>query len=587
MSKTLPAADIVVVGFGWAGGIMATELAATGRKIVVLERGGAKATGADFVLPGNEDEIRYARRHELMQDVTRETITFRNNSAQRALPMRRLGSFLPGETVGGTGVHWGAATWRWLEWDHEARSRTVERYGAKFVPNDMLLQDWGVSYAQLEPYYDKFERAAGTSGKAGNLRGAKKAGGNPFEGPRRRDYPNPPLSFTQSTAMFDAATKELGYSPFPLPSSIASRPYTNPNGVAFGPCSYCGFCVSYGCEMNAKASPHFVLAPLVEKHANVELRTHARVLKVNLDSTGKKAVGVTYIDAQGRTFDQPAELVILCAYSFLNVHLMLLSGIGTPYDPVTGKGVVGRSYAYQAGGGAAVFLDEKTTINPFMASGGTVVAIDDLNGGNYDFAAAGFIGGAGLISGVPGGSPISFRPVPSGTPKWGSAWKAAAVKHYNHTTLIANQGAVMSYRQNYLDLDPNYRDPFGRPLLRMTFDFQPNEVRQMNRMADEAVRIGKAMGAARVDRMMSPIPYSIGPYQSTHNTGGAVMGVDPAASAVNHALQSWDVPNVFVVGASALPQNAGRNPTGPVGALAFRTAELIRTRYLQNPGALL
>jgi gluconate 2-dehydrogenase alpha chain len=76
------------------------------------------------------------------------------------------------------------------------------------------------------------------------------------------------------------------------------------------------------------------------------------------------------------------------------------------------------------------------------------------------------------------------------------------------------------------------------------------------------------------------------PYQSTHNIGGAVMGTDPKTSAVNRYLQAWDVANVFVVGASAFPQNASKNPTGPVGALAFWAAEAIRDKYLKSPGPL-
>ena len=76
------------------------------------------------------------------------------------------------------------------------------------------------------------------------------------------------------------------------------------------------------------------------------------------------------------------------------------------------------------------------------------------------------------------------------------------------------------------------------------------------------------------------------PYQSTHNTGGAIMGASPRDSVVNRYLQSWDVSNVFVVGASAFPHNSAYNPTGPVGALAYWVADAIRTRYRQRPGAL-
>ena len=153
-----------------------------------------------------------------MQNVSRETLTFRNTASETALPMRQLGSFLPGEGVGGAGVHWNGATWRWLPWDHEPLKLTLARYGRAAIPPDMNLQDWGISYDELEPYYEKFEFLCGVSGKAGNLRGEKIAGGNVFEGPRQREYPNPPMIQTQAGVLFEQAAKSLGYHPFPQPS---------------------------------------------------------------------------------------------------------------------------------------------------------------------------------------------------------------------------------------------------------------------------------------------------------------------------------------------------------------------------------
>ena len=585
MTTKLRSADIVIVGLGWTGGILAKELGDTGLSIVVLERGAPRDTNPDFMYPTVHDELRYAQRHELMQNVSRETLTFRNTASEAALPMRQLGSFLPGEGVGGAGVHWNGATWRWLPWDHEPLKLTLARYGNAAIPPDMNLQDWGVSYDELEPYYDKFEFLCGISGKAGNLRGEKIAGGNVFEGPRQREYPNPPMIQTQAGALFEKAAKSLGYHPFPQPSANASQPYVNPDGVAYGACHYCGYCERFGCEVNAKASPHFTVIPLAAKKSNVEMRTNARVLKVNLDAAKNRAESVTYIDASGREFEQPGGIVILAAYALGNVHLMLWSGIGRPYDPVTGEGVVGRNYAYQIGSGATVFFDERTWINPFMAAGALAMVIDDFNTGSFDHGKEGFIGGGGISTPSATGRPIGFRPVPPGTPAWGTEWKRAVVRHYNHTLAINNQGSVMAYRQNYLDLDPTYRDRYGRPLLRMTFDFHANEQKQANYIADICVKIGQAMGADRVVRRAPPQRYSIVPYQSTHNTGGAVLGTDPRTSALNRFTQSWDVPNVFVTGACAFPQNAGKNPTGPVGALAYWTADAIK-RYVKNPGRL-
>ena len=148
--------------------------------------------------------------------------------------MRRLGSFLPGEVVGGSGVHWSGHTWRWTDMEFKVRSIYEERYGKNFIPADMTIQDWGITYAELEPYYDKFEYTAAVSGKAGNINGQIQPGGNPFEAPRAREYPLPPLTPILASEMFAEAAKNNGYHPFPRPSANASRAYTNPDGSKFG-----------------------------------------------------------------------------------------------------------------------------------------------------------------------------------------------------------------------------------------------------------------------------------------------------------------------------------------------------------------
>lgn len=587
MATKLPAVDIAIVGFGWTGGILAKELADTGLKIVAFERGGPRKTDPDFLEPMKDDEIRYANRTDLMQDVRIETLSFRNSMDQTALPMRRLGSFLPGTGVGGAGVHWNGVTWRWMEWDHQSYTRTVEKFGKDVIPADMQLQDWGLTYDELEPYYDKFEKTCGVSGRAGNLNGKKIDGGNVFEGPRKSEYPNPPLKYSQATTIFEKAARELGYHPFPSPAANASQAYVNPDGVQFNQCHYCGFCERFGCEADAKASPHFTVIPIAMKNPNFELRTNSQVLKVNMDSDGKKATGVTYVDARGREFEQPADLVIISAFALNNVHLMLHSKIGKPYDPKTGTGVVGRNYAYQGGGGATAFFGDDVWTNPFMGAGALSMCIDDFNGDAYDFRKLGYIGGGGISAGTSGARPIGYHPTAPGTPKWGTAWKKALADGYNHTVSVGGQGSVMSYRQNYLDLDPTYTDAFGRPLLRMTFDYQDNEAKQMASAADISEQICKQMNPKAVQKNPRGRPYSIVPYQSTHNTGGTVLGTDPATSVVNKYLQVWDVPNVFVTGASVFPQNAGKNPTGPVGALAYWAADAIKNKYLKSPGALI
>src|SRR3981081_555851 len=106
MVTKLKEVDVVVVGLGWTGGILAKELAEAGMKVRARERGAPRSSENDYSLPNIRDELRYVVRHDLMQNPARDTLTVRNNPRQEALPMRRLGSFLPGAGVGGARGHW-------------------------------------------------------------------------------------------------------------------------------------------------------------------------------------------------------------------------------------------------------------------------------------------------------------------------------------------------------------------------------------------------------------------------------------------------------------------------------------------------
>ncbi|AEG92246.1 GMC family oxidoreductase [Ramlibacter tataouinensis] len=582
----LPPVDAVVLGVGLVGSMLGRELTKAGLKVVGLERGQPRATVPDFQGPQMHDELRYSVRKAMMQDTARETLTFRNKAGETALPMRRWESFLPGTGVGGSAVHWNGQTFRFQDSDFRMRTRTLERYGEKMIAPGLLVQDWGVNAAELEPYYDRFEYLLGTSGKAGHLQGKKIEGGNPFEDSRSREYPTPPQKEPYGSALFRKAAQGLGYHPFPQPSSNLSQPYTNTEGVQLRTCMFCGFCERYGCEHYAKSSPQTTLLPVLLRDRNFTLRTQCQVLRINLDKDKKRATSVTYIDAAGREFEQPASLVIVGMYALNNVRMLLLSGIGQPYDPATGKGVVGRNYAYQTTSGVQVFFDEKVNINPFMRSGACGTVIGDFASDNFDHGPLGFLGGAFIGEIMTNGRPIEFHPTPPGTPAWGSAWKRAVARHYNHTSVLQVHGSSIAATQNYLDLDPTYKDAWGLPLLRMTFDFPENDLRLSNHITARAVDIARAMGGRQVNGTPRRGPYTATQYQSTHNTGGTVMGTDPSTSTVNRWLQSWDVPNVFVIGASNFPQNASYNPTDTVGALAYWAADAIVGRYLKQPGPL-
>lgn len=590
MARTLPKTDVVIVGGGWTGLTNAYELCHEGLECVVLERGQWRHDSSSFAAPEEHDELKYGLRYAHMMNTAQQTLTFRNKTDQRALPMRRLGSFLPGQGLGGAGIHWNGQQWRFLEADLNLRSHYLERYGQKFLDDipDLTIQDYGISWDEIEPHHDFFEKITGCSGQAGNIGGETIAGGNVFEGPRSNPYPNPPMKQPYSSTIFARTAADMGYHPFPFPSANVTRNYTNPYGAQLHPCTYCGYCERFGCGYFAKADPIICVYDRIRDHPNLDLRFGAWVQRVEKAADGKTATGVTYIDDNGEELFQPADLVLMCSYSLWNVHLLLNSGLGEPYDPRSRTGVVGRNYAYQTITGLNVFYDREMNFNPFMGAGALGMCIDDFNTDNFDHSGLGFVGGGYISCKMYHGRPISWQPTPEGTPAWGAEWKKAVRENYNSTADFVVHMSSASVHHNYLDLDPTYTDMFGRPLLRMTFDFPENDKRMSDYISKKTYEIAENMGGASVSMTeRAKDPYSIVPYQTTHNTGGAVMGTDPATSVVNRYGQMWDASNVFVFGACLFPQNLGYNPTGPLMALAYWEIDAIKNQYLSNPGPLM
>jgi len=223
-----------------------------------------------------------------------------------------------------------------------------------------------------------------------------------------------------------------------------------------------------------------------------------------------------------------------------------------------------------------------------MSTGGSNIGTDDFHyDWNFDRGPLGFVGGYGVGGGMTHGRPISYRPMPNGTPQWGKEWKAASAKWYNSAMTISSSGSVMANRYNYYELDPNYRNAFGLPLMRMTFDYKPNEHKMGQHAAQTINNLAKSLNPTSMNPAVARTePWTVVPYQSTHNTGGTIMGTNPGNSVVNKYGQSWDCHNLFVMGASLFPHNSAYNPTGPVGALAYWAADAIKNRYLKNPGSL-
>ena len=569
MATTLPSVDVVTVGVGWTGGIVAAECSKAGLKVVGLERGQKRGT-EDFL--SIHDEYRYAIRYDLMQNLSKETVSFRNNRNMKALPMRQLGSFLLGEGLGGSGTHWNGMTYRFLPYDFQIKTLTDKRYGPNKLGPDYLIQDWGLTYDELEPYFDKFEKTAGISGDDKN----------PFSGKRSNPYPTGPMKMTPMLEQFEKATKKLKLSPYMLPSANVSEVYKNPDGETINACQYCGFCERFGCEYGAKSSAEITVVPTALKTGNFDLRYNSNVVEIL--KQGNKVTGVRYIDTiSGEEFIQPANVVVLTSYVFNNAKLLMVSNIGERYDPATGKGTLGRNYCYQILPGAAGFFDEQ--FNTFMGAGSLGVSVDDYNGDNFDHSDLDFIHGGSIALTQTGARPIGSNPTPPDTPTWGPEFKKQSIHYYTRSFGIGAQGASMPHKENYLTLDSTYKDAYGLPLIQLTYNFTDQDRALHKYISARAADIMKEMGAKTVVPNAEISDYNIVPYQTTHNTGGTVMSLKPEDGVVNNYLQHWGVENLFAVSAGNFAHNGGYNPTGTLGALAYRCAEGI-VKYSKSGGSL-
>lgn len=571
MARKMKKVDVVVVGSGWAGGTVSAELAKAGYQVVTLERG-KKVDRQDYV--GVKDELRYTNRFDMMQNLSPETITSRVTLEDTALPVRTRKEMMAGTDLGGGSVHWAGATYRWRPYDFEIKSKTIERYGKAKIPEGMTIQDWGITYDEMEPYYDRWEKTAGISGEP-----------DPLGDKRSSDYPNPPMLESPAIRLFKDTTKKMGYHPYQVASGNLSQAYTNPDGEKLNACMFCAFCTMYGCDFSAKSDPLATVIPTALKTGKCEIRTNSLVRRV-LHTNGK-ATGVLYVDTRtGIEYEQPADVVVLAAFTFTNNRLLMLSEIGTQYDPKTRKGTIGRNFNGQFNItflGARGFFDEKK-FNLYMGAGALGGTLSDFAGDNFDHTDLDFIGGGGIELRQYGDGAIASNHVPSDTPRWGPEFKKQSIHYANRSLIVWYTQNTMSWWHNYLDLDPTYKDEFGDPLLRVTNRYTDQDRNMAKFGIEKCSEIMTEMGADIVEESEIPDEFDH-IYEGGHYAGGIIMGTDPANSAVNNYLQMWDMENVFVVGGSAFPQFGGHHPTATIGALGYRAAEGIE-KYLKEGGML-
>jgi gluconate 2-dehydrogenase alpha chain len=552
---TKPKTDVVVIGLGAAGGTAVLPLAQAGLDVVGLEAGGRYST-RDYPA----DEIRNDIRNWLGRAKVNEEVP-----TQRRLPTDTAGpAIAPGRMmngVGGTSIHWTCQSWRLMPWNFAERSETVRRYGAGAIPAGSTIADWPISYADLEPYYDKVEYLHGVSGKAGNIGGALDPRGNVFEGPRAREYPLEPLRRTGFTELMADAARRLGWHPFPGPAAIRSKEY---NGLPA--CEYHGFCTFGGCHADAKGSTNLAPIPQAERTGNLKVVEQARVIEIVVDGDGM-AAGVRYVHGGAEHF-QPAKAVLVAGYTYENTRLLLLSkSAAFPHGLANNHGQVGKHYlAHVRAGANGVIPGHK--LNRFSGTASQWTAVDDWDSDFFDHAGLGFIGGGTMAAGMEAKPIAAARTTPPTLPRWGSAWKAWLKQNAISVASAATQINVTPYEDAFLDLDPTAKDPHGVPVVRVTNDLRDNERRAALFVQGKCVEWLREAGASET-WLVAPNSLSI----QTHAFGGTRMGGDPAGSVTDEWCFTHEVPNLGVLGASNFPTSGGRNPTETVMALAWRTAD--------------
>jgi len=529
--------DFVIVGSGAAGGVLAKELSTNGFRVVVLEQG-PYLRPEDF----SHDEVEVFIEHQLTNNPKSQPVTFRKTPQDKA---KVQPSVMYGRCVGGSSVHFTANFWRFHEIDFVEGSKVGK------IPGSTLV-DWPIQYSDLEPYYTKVEWEVGVSGLAG---------ASPFDPPRSKPYPMPPLPTKGSGVIFERAAWKLGYHPFPAPMAILSRPRAGRDS-----CVNCGFCLGFGCEVGAKSSSLAAMIPVAEATGRCEIRPNSYVHRVEV-AKGGRATGVVYFDAKKNAHLQRAKAVILAANGAETPRLLLLSANSQfPDGLANSSGMVGKNLMPNSGVVAFAVFDEP--LNDYKGFAVSRVLHDFYE---LDHEKVGFYGGGGMDARfdlTPGAFALSA--LPPGTPTWGKGLKQAMRQNFTRTLEIFCHGTSLPVETNSFSLDPDVKDAWGLPALRMTYRDHANDLKMMEWMKDRAMELLDAAGAKT--KWHAPV----GEQEfAVHLLGTCRMGNDAKTSVINTDHRTHDVGNLFLCDGSSFVTSGRGQPTMTIEALAFRAADRI------------
>ncbi len=537
--------NAVVVGAGAAGGVVAKELVTAGLNVVLLERGQwqtfqdndhdelisqrTTVLGSAF----GPDDRRYRRvikQGERWVEVFPSEGGYQNNAA----------------CVGSGTVSYGAQAWRFMPQDFRLRSTYGPCEGS-------TLEDWPISYDDLEPFYEKAEWEIGVSGDDT---------GNPFAPPRKRPRPMPPKAYTREGEILHAAGLRLGLHPFPIPMLRNSVPYDGRQA-----CISCRYCVGFACEVDAKCGTQNTVIPKALATGLCDLRTGCVAARVVSDERGN-VTGVEYFDPDDRLQFQPADLVVVSASATESARLLLNSKCKLFPDGLGNRnGWVGRNLQGHAYSGAFGLFEEVTydDIGP-----GACIASMDFNHGNPGLT------GGGMLANEFIRLPYLFAGLrPPGSPRWGLAHKQFQRDWYRRSIGVKSPVQEMPNFESRVELDPVVKDHWGLPVARISGSRHPKDVEVGDFMSRKAEEWLKEAGAIQTWRSVAGRGVSGG----QHQAGTCRMGDDPAASVVNRHCQVHDIGNLFVVDGSVHVTNGGFNPVLTIMAIAYMASDYIRKEW--------
>ncbi len=545
--------DAIVIGSGISGGWSAKELCEQGLKTLVLERGRDVQHVKDYPTT-NMQPWEFEHRNEMPIKVKEENpivskcYAFNEDAAhffvkdkEHPYIQQKPFDWIRGYQVGGKSLLWARQTQRWSDFDFEGPAR------------DGFAVDWPIRYADLKPWYAYVERFAGI---AGDLDGLPELPDGEF-------LPSYPLNVVEKYFKEHLRVKYAERKVISARCAHVSKPQPIHLQQGRAQCQNRNLC-QRGCPFGGYFSSNASTLPWAAKTGNLTMRPDAVVHSILYDADKGRAIGVRVIDSHSKEEIEFYAKVIFLNAGAINSNLILLNststrfpnGLGNDSDTL-GKYVGFHNYSARIYAEYEGLLDY-TTAGRNPAGGGYIPRFRNLYRQETDYLrgyAAGFGAWRGASSDQSGlGLDLKHELLHPKLGNWGVG---------SHM-----MGETIPKVSNYVALDPNQRDAWGVPLLRIAIDYDDNDARMKKDYLDTMEDMFISAGFSNIRRDDS----AQAPGLDIHEMGGVRMGADPKTSMLNKWNQLHAVPNVFVTDGAAMTSTSTQNPSLTYMAFSARSA---------------